>query len=137
MLAKAKKRLQASSGSNYTLDIASAFALPMESGSIDLLMNNYMFDLIAYREMNQVLIEFSRVLKPDGHLVLVNMTIGERPGSGLYDYLYRLSPRLMGGCRGVRLKDRLERNGFAVDSREYYQQMLFPSEVILAKKPRQ
>lgn len=134
MLAKAKKRLQASLASNYKLDIASAFALPMESGSIDLLMNNYMFDLIAYREMDQVLAEFSRVLKPGGRLVLVNMTIGERAGSGLYDYLYRLSPRLMGGCRGVRLTDRLERNGFAVDSREYYQQMLFPSEVILARK---
>jgi ubiquinone/menaquinone biosynthesis C-methylase UbiE len=137
MLAKAKKRLQALPEGNHSLDIASAFDLPADNDSIDLLMNNYMFDLIAYQEMDKVLAEFSRVLKPDGRLVLVNMTIGERSGSGIYDYLYRLSPRLMGGCRGVRLTDRLERNGFAVDSREYYQQMLFPSEVILARKPRQ
>ena len=47
MLAKAKKRLQAFSDNSYSLDIGSAFALPVESGSIDLLMNNYMFDLIA------------------------------------------------------------------------------------------
>jgi hypothetical protein len=32
------------------------------------------------------------------------------------------------------LADRLQRHGFAVEKREYYQQMLFPSEVILAFK---
>jgi ubiquinone/menaquinone biosynthesis C-methylase UbiE len=134
MLAKAKRRLQMLPEGNHSLDIASAFALPVDSSSIDLLMNNYMFDLIPYEDMDKVLAEFRRVLKPAGRLVLVNMTIGERTGSGIYDSLYRLSPEIMGGCRGVRLQDRLERNGFHVDSREYYQQMLFPSEVILARK---
>lgn len=134
MLAKAKRRLQMLPEGNYSLEIASAFALPVDSSSIDLLMNNYMFDLIPYEDMGKVLAEFGRVLKPAGRLVLVNMTIGERGGSNIYDYLYRLSPKLMGGCRGVRLQDRLERNGFIVDSREYWRQMLFPSEVILARR---
>ena len=71
MLAKAKKRLQALPEGNHSLDIASAFDLPAENDSIDLLMNNYMFDLIAYQEMDKVLIEFSRVLKPDGLLLLI------------------------------------------------------------------
>jgi hypothetical protein len=38
----------------------------------------------------------------------------------------------MGGCRGVRMSAKLEQGGFSVQSREYIQQMLFPSEVILA-----
>jgi hypothetical protein len=38
----------------------------------------------------------------------------------------------MGGCRGVKLTERLEQHGFKVERREYFQQMLFPSEVILA-----
>lgn len=134
MLAKAKRRLQMLPKGNYSLGIASAFVLPVDSGSIDLLMNHYMFDLIAYEDMDKVLAEFRRVLKPAGRLVLVNMTIGERAGSGVYDLLYRLSPKLMGGCRGVRLQDRLQRNGFDVESRDYCRQMLFPSEVILARK---
>lgn len=134
MLAKAKKRLQAFPDRNYSLEIGSAFDLPVESGSIDLLMNNYMFDLIAYQEMDSVLAEFRRVLRPAGRLVLINMTVGERIGTNIYDFLYRLSPKLMGGCRGIRLANRLEQNGFDVASREYYQQMLFPSEVILARK---
>jgi len=81
-----------------------------------------------------VLAEFDRVLKPDGRLVLVDMTDGERRGSGIYQRLYEWSPRLMGGCRGVRLTEPLRRCGFVVQRREYYQQCLFPSEVILATR---
>ena len=134
MLAKAKKRLQAFSDNSYSLDIGSAFALPVESGSIDLLMNNYMFDLIADQDMDRVLAEFRRVLKPAGRLVLVNMTVGKRAYTRIYDFLYRLSPKLMGGCRGIRLTNRLEQSRFDVESREYYQQLLLPAEVILARK---
>jgi ubiquinone/menaquinone biosynthesis C-methylase UbiE len=96
--------------------------------------HNYMFDLITYADMDRVLAEFRRVLKAAGKLILVNMTNGETLGSKLYDFIYRLSPKIMGGCRGVRLADRVKQHGFAVEVREYHQQMLFPSEVILAHK---
>jgi ubiquinone/menaquinone biosynthesis C-methylase UbiE len=78
--------------------------------------------------------EFKRVLKKGGKLVLVNMTKGERFGSGLYDLIFRLSPKSIGGCRGVRLSERLMNHGFQVETREYHQQLLFPSEVIVAHK---
>lgn len=54
----------------------------------------------------------------------------------LYDHIYRLSPKSMGGCRGVRMSSRLEEHGFRVGIREYVQQLLFPSEVVLASKLR-
>lgn len=132
MLDKAKTRLSKLTGANYTLGLGTAFALPQSDGSIDVLINNYMFDLISFDDMNTVLLEFKRVMKPGGRLVLVNMTRGERFGSGLYDFIYRLSPETMGGCRGVRLTDKLTQHGFTVETREYVQQMLFPSEVIIA-----
>jgi len=78
--------------------------------------------------------EFKRVLKKKGKLVIVNMTVGENFGSKIYDFLYRLSPKMMGGCRGIRLSKKLQDHGFDVKLREYYQQLLFPSEVILARK---
>ncbi len=134
MLEKAKNRLKKLSGLNYSLAIGTAFDLPAHTESVDLLLNNYMFDLIPYRDMDNVLSEFKRVLKKGGKLVLVNMTKGETLGSRLYDLIYRLSPKAMGGCRGVRLEGRLKQHGFTVETREYYQQMLFPSEVILAHK---
>ena len=97
-------------------------------------MNNYMFDLISFDRMDAVLKEFKRVLKKGGKLVLVNMTLGQKFGSGIYDRIYRVSPRLMGGCRGIRLSKKIKEHGFQIKLREYHQQCLFPSEVILAQK---
>jgi ubiquinone/menaquinone biosynthesis C-methylase UbiE len=93
-----------------------------------------MFDLIPFDEMDKILNEFHRVLKKGGKLVLVNMTKGKRFGSGIYDRLHRISPKVMGGCRGIQLSDRLKQHGFKLSVREYHQQLLFPSEVILAYK---
>lgn len=132
MLEKAENRLIKMPYKNYALSVGSAFDLELEDHSVDLLLNNYMFDLISFEEMDSVLREFKRVLKKGGRLVLVNMTRGERFGSGIYDLIYQLSPRTMGGCRGVELVPKLIEHGFRVETREYYQQLLFPSEVISA-----
>jgi len=134
MLKKAKKRVGQIKTANYSLDIGTAFDLSVEDESIDTLVNNYMFDLIPFEDMDEIIMEFRRVLKKEGKLILVNMTEGERFGSKLYDFIYNISPKTMGGCRGVKLSDKLKQQGFKVDTREYYQQMLFPSEVILAYK---
>ena len=134
MLARARKRLEGAGKANYRIEKASALDLPVESGTIDILFNNYMFDLLTIENMDRALDEFKRVLKPGGRLVLVNMTKGEKHGSCIYERIYRAFPALMGGCRGVVLSGRLERHGFEVVTREYFQQMLFPSEVILATK---
>jgi ubiquinone/menaquinone biosynthesis C-methylase UbiE len=114
------------------LELGSAFHLPAADGQFDLLVNNYMFDLIPFGEMDGILTEFKRVLKKEGKLIVVNMTKGERFGSGLYDFIFRLSPKSIGGCRGIRLSERLMDHGFQVETREYHQQLWFPSEVIVA-----
>jgi ubiquinone/menaquinone biosynthesis C-methylase UbiE len=134
MLEKAKKRMEKLADANFSLNLGTAFDLPAASESIDLLVNNYMFDLIPYEDMGKVLNEFKRVLKSNGKLILVNMTKGETIGSSLYDRIYKISPKTMGGCRGVQLADLLKQHDFTVETREYHQQMLFPSEVILASK---
>lgn len=134
MLERAKKRVRRISKANYSLSVGTAFNLDAEEESVDTLVNNYMFDLIPFEDMDRILVEFKRVLKKGGKLVLVNMTEGECFESRLYDFIYNISPRTMGGCRGVKLRERLQQHGFKVEVREYYQQMLFPSEVILAYK---
>ena len=132
MLAKAKNKLSKQENQNYSLEIGSAFDIKMDDGSIDILFNNYMFDLIAFKQMGDIIKEFKRVLNPRGKLILVNMTKGEKFGANIYEFLYRISPKLMGGCRGVQQSELLTQHGFQVKSCEYIQQMLFPSEVILA-----
>jgi ubiquinone/menaquinone biosynthesis C-methylase UbiE len=127
-------RVNASSEAKYGLEIATAFALPVRSGSIDMLVNNYMFDLIPHADMNRVIDEFWRSLRAGGRLILVNMTRGESPASSLYEHIYRISPRAMGGCRGVNMAGRLRERRFTVETREYHQQLPFPSEGIVARK---
>ena len=134
ILAKAKMKLSKQENKNYSLQIGSAFDIRMDDVSVDILFNNYMFDLISFDQMDNVINEFARVLKPGGKLVLVNMTKAEQFGAGLYEKIYRISPPLMGGCRGVQMPDLLTEHGFKLITREYVQQMLFPSEVILATK---
>ena len=134
MLAKAKAKLAKQPNQNYSLDIGSAFDIKMDNHTVDILFNNYMFDLIPFNKMKSIIDEFFRVLKPDGKLVLVNMTKAEQFGASMYERIYRIYPSVMGGCRGVQQNNLLIEYGFHVITREYVQQMLFPSEVILATK---
>ncbi len=131
MLEKARARLK-NTTARVELKQASAFAIPYPDATFDLVINGYMFDLMAVDAMPKLLKEFRRVLKPGGRLVLINMTEGERPGSQIYQWIYQRAPALMGGCRGVKLAGVLPQAGFQVRVREYHQQFLFPSEVILA-----
>jgi len=134
MLARAKSRMRDLPGVNYRLEIGTAFDLQVPPDSVDILFNSYMFDLIPRAEMDRVLDEFRRVLRPGGRLVLVNMARGMSRASRVYESIYRISPRALGGCRGVQMADRLQEHGFSVEAREYHQQMLFPSEVVVARK---
>ena len=134
MLTKAKSKLSKQPSQNYSLEIGSAFDIKMDNHTVDILFNNYMFDLIPFNQMGSIINEFFRVLKPGGKLVLVNMTKAERFGAGVYERIYRIYPLVMGGCRGVKQNNLLTEYGFKVITREYVQQMLFPSEVILATK---
>jgi len=134
MLTKAKSKLSKQPNQNYSLEIGSAFDIKMDNHTVDILFNNYMFDLIPFNQMGSIIDEFFRVLKPGGKLVLVNMTKAEQFGAGLYERIYRIYPLVMGGCCGVKQNNLLTEYGFKVITRKYVQQMLFPSEVILATK---
>jgi ubiquinone/menaquinone biosynthesis C-methylase UbiE len=134
MLAKAKQRLARLGKANYELKLGSAFDLPFPQGNFDLLLNNYMFDLIPFEAMGTIIQEFWRVLKPGGALVLANMAVPRSWKDGFYEGVYRLAPRLMGGCRGVQMVARLVSHGFHVETQEYIRQFGFPSEVLSAKK---
>lgn len=135
MLAKATRRLARAGHTNFELSQGDAHAIREADDSFDLVMNNYMFDLIDEADWLKILREFHRVLKPGGKLVLVNMALTESLGSRIFEALYRLSPWLMGGCRGVRMSAPVKDAGFAVEVDELSVQGGFPSSLILARKP--
>jgi ubiquinone/menaquinone biosynthesis C-methylase UbiE len=120
---------------NYRLNLGDAYNLEYEDDSFDILINNYMFDLLPEGDFTTVLTEFKRVLRPGGRLVLVNMAKGERWYNFIWEIVYRISPASFGGCRGIYLLPYVESMGFKQVKREFISQMTFPSEVVYAIKP--
>lgn len=134
MLHEARRKAEASGVDAYRLVRGDAYDLAYPDGRFDLLLNNFMFDLLPESAFPRVLGEFRRVLRPGGRLVLANMTLPRHWHQGLWEMLYRLRPRLMGGCRGVELLPYVEAAGFRDTRREYISQMTFPCEVVYGVK---
>ncbi len=134
MLQRARRRVEGLPG-RHRLRVGDAHHLDFPAGQFDLVMNSYMFDLLPDDDFALVLGEFRRVLKPGGRIALVNMAIPERWPARIYQALYRLSPRLLGGCRGVSLGPYLTDAGFLDARTERVSQLWFPSEVVTAHLP--
>ena len=132
MLARAQRRVSGAGHTNYRLRVGDAYALDFADDSFDVLINNYMFDLLPESDFPRVLGEFQRVLRPGGRLLMVNMTAGEHWYNGIWPLIYRINPALLGGCRGVSLVPHLQGAGFTRIERDYVSQSTFPSEVIYA-----
>jgi ubiquinone/menaquinone biosynthesis C-methylase UbiE len=132
MLIRAEKRAARAGIKNYRLAVGDAHALDFPDNDFDVLINNYMFDLLPEDDFPTVLAEFRRVMRPGGRLVLVNMTEGVRWYNSIWEWVYRMNPAWLGGCRGVQVLPLLGQIGFVSLERQYISQMTFPSEVICA-----
>lgn len=135
MLIRAEKKAARTGNPHYRLRVGDAYDLDFPNDSFDVVVNNYMFDLLPERDFSAVLEEFKRVLRPGGRLALVNMTHGVRWYNGVWERLYRMNPALLGGCRGVSLGPLLQQSGFQHTTREYCSQFTFPSEVVFGISP--
>jgi ubiquinone/menaquinone biosynthesis C-methylase UbiE len=136
MLNRAREKARNLGVSNYRLEAGDAYNLDYSNNSFDLVINNYMFDLLPEEDFSVVLGEFKRVLRPGGRLVIVNMTKSEHWYNSLWEFVYRVNPAWIGGCRGVLLGPYLESVGFVDVRREFISQLTFPSEVVHGLKPK-
>jgi ubiquinone/menaquinone biosynthesis C-methylase UbiE len=134
MLQRAKKRATRTGIVNYTLQRADCRALPYEDNTFDLLINQYMFDIMPVVDYGRIVTEFRRVLKPNGRLVLVNTTLPERALDRTLEWIFSVYPRSFSQCRGILVRPYLEKFRFRVIRREYVVNLSFPSEVILSYK---
>ena len=135
MLMRADRRAAKSGLDNYRLRVGDAYDLDFPDDSFDVLINNYMFDLLPQQDFLTVLSEFKRVLRHGGRLAMVNMTNGENWHNGIWERIYRINPALLGGCRSVLLLPQLEMCGFIQTKREYISQLTFPSEIVCGIVP--
>lgn len=112
--------------------------LPFDEGMFDVVFNSYMLDLIDTPEIPTVLLEFKRILRPGGRLVLVNLTKGRGWSSSMkiYEGVYKLLPLCLGGCRPVLTKPFLESLRYQNIGREFVLAgHLMPTEIVWGEKP--
>ncbi|MFQ6079197.1 MAG: class I SAM-dependent methyltransferase [Thermodesulfobacteriota bacterium] len=132
MAKKTKKRAEKTGLTNYSIKVCDSRNLPYADGVFDLIINQYMFDIFPATEYDYFLKEFQRILKPNGRLVLVNTTKGEKWRDSLFNCLFHVYP--VNQCRGVRMNSHLERFHFQDIKREYVVHYTFPSEIVCSRR---
>jgi ubiquinone/menaquinone biosynthesis C-methylase UbiE len=133
MLSRAERRLKHHKG-GFHLQIGNAYQLPFEANTFDLIINNFMLDLLPENDFATILSEFNRVLKPSGRVVISTMSFGGKWYNKIWHWIAKHFPSLLTGCRPVSLHDHLVNAGFGNIEVEYLSQNTFPSEVIRAEK---
>ncbi len=138
MLERTRRRAVRSGRSNFRLQQADARRLPFPDAAFDVLYNSYMLDLIPFAEMPVVLAEFRRVLKPDGRLVLVNLSKHHAGERQWLEWVYQRLPRrwvpfLFGGCRPVLMEGLVRAAGFRDVQREFVRHRM-QTEIVTARK---
>ncbi len=137
MLELAEKRIAKNGYENIVLKQGDCRHLPCTDNSFDILYNGYMMDLIPADDMQGILKEMYRVLKPGGKLIMINMSKIEGSYSFL-ENLYQFLPKIltlyiMGNCRPVLMEEAVSKIGFANIEREYHNGK-HPTEIIIANK---
>ncbi len=134
MIKRAKRRAVKTGVRNYSLQLGDCRALPFADDTFDLLINQYMFDILPVTDYGRTMREFRRVLKPQGRLVLVNTTPPEKAKDRMLEWIFSVYPPAYSKCRGILAEPYLEAFNFRDIQREYVVNLSFPSEVVLSYK---
>jgi ubiquinone/menaquinone biosynthesis C-methylase UbiE len=115
-------------------------ALPLEGTdhSYDRFLAAYVFDLLDTDYAQRLLDEARRLLEPAGRLCVVSLTEGISPlgraVSGAWKWAWSRSPKLVGGCRPIRLAEMLT-SGWEIEHRRLISAWSLTSEVVVATPP--
>lgn len=112
--------------------------LDLPRQSFDLIIANYVFDLLSDEDAKVLLSSFFDLLKPEGKLGLVSLTQGEKGlatlTAKLWQGVHKISPKLVGGCRPIELTGLLGPDRWVVQHRRVLAPFAIPSEIIVAVK---
>jgi ubiquinone/menaquinone biosynthesis C-methylase UbiE len=113
-------------------------SLPLPDASADRFVSNFVLDILADREIDQVVEEARRVLREAGLIGMVSLTQGIGPLSslvmGVWKTLYSFRPSLVGGCRPIDLGSRFASPGWEIVHQRKMAAFGIPAEVVVARK---
>jgi len=135
MLIKAKKRLKKLKSSHYELREGDVLKLDFNDNSYNLIVNNFMVDLMPSDTFDKIADEFYRVTKTDGRIVISTFSFGKKKINKFWFWIAKKFPDILTGCRPVSFKENLVKAGFEIEKSIEISQNTFPSEIIKAKKP--
>lgn len=106
--------------------------------AFDRFISTYVLDLLSMEDIDAVLGEAHRVLRPGGLLGLVGLTPGPGGVSKLvtrvWRGLHRLRPQLVGGCRPLEVAKRLSANDFRIRHHNIVTPWALASEILVAER---
>ena len=134
MLGKARKRLGKIKNGNYELKEGDALNLGFAENTFDLLINNFMVDLMPSDTFDILAKSFYRVTKPNGRLIVSTFSFGKKKINRFWFWVAKYFPDILTGCRPVSFKTNLINAGFEIEKSIEISQNTFPSEITRARK---
>lgn len=108
------------------------------SGSCDRWVSTFVLDLLSEADIDLVLAEAHRMLRPGGLLCLAGLSTGSawhtKAIASLWAALHAVAPELLGGCRPVDLLPRLSPDRWEIRHHRALSPFFVPSEAIVAAR---
>ena len=134
MLGKAQKRLKKYNTTSFELKEGNVLNLSFKENTFDVVINNFMIDLMPADTFDTIAQTFYRVLKPGGRLIISTFSFGTKSVHKFWFWVAKNFPSLLTGCRPVSFKSHLLKAGFKIEQEIELSQNTFPSQVISAIK---
>jgi ubiquinone/menaquinone biosynthesis C-methylase UbiE len=133
----ARDRLEAAGlADRCDLQVGDASQLPFDDAAFDATFMSFTLELFDTPEIDGVLAEIRRVLRPGGRLGLVAMATSEKPGLMMRGYLasHRLVPDRV-DCRPIPADEMMRSAGFTVADAERWSMWGLPVWLLVATSP--
>ncbi len=134
MLLKARKRLKNYKNSRFELKEGDVLNLDFKEQLFDIVINNFMVDLMPEDNFDSIAKKFFELLKPGGIVVISTFSFGKKKVNRFWLWVAKKFPDLLTGCRPVSFIQHLKKAGFEIETSVEISQNTFPSEVIKARK---
>jgi ubiquinone/menaquinone biosynthesis C-methylase UbiE len=138
MVELAKQRLTSWGDRARVAQSSGAPRVPAPDASVDRFVVCYVLDVLSEPDIRQLLAEAHRVLEPGGLLCTLCLTRGTslstRVVDALWRALFRLQPKLVGGCRSIAVRDFLGARDWSLRHRNVITRFGISSEVLVAAR---